>query len=54
MDNIITPKLEIAIRPLNASFWLGVASCTAISENTKSMYIFAPYGKVSDRNGSSC
>ena len=48
MDNIITPKIELAVRSLNALSGLEVAKVTANSERGKHVGITVAFENVSD------
>ena len=52
MDNIMTPRIELAVRSINASSRRDVASVTANYEREEHIGISALYGNVFDRESS--
>ena len=50
MDNIITPRIELAVKSVNASSGRDVASVTANSECGERIGITASFENVSKRN----
>ena len=50
IDNIIAPKIELAIRSINASSGRDAASVSVTSERKKQLGISAPFGSASGSN----
>ena len=50
IDSIITTKIELAIRPINASSGRDATSVMAYSERGEHIGISAPFENVSERN----
>ena len=50
IDSIVAPKIELAIRSINASSGRDVTSVTANSERGEHIGITAPFENVSERN----
>ena len=49
-DNMVTPRIKLAVRSINASPGRDATSFTAISEQGERAEITAPFGNVSERN----
>ena len=50
IDNIITPRVELAVRSINVSSRRDAVSVTAISEREEHIGIFASLANISERN----
>ena len=50
IDNIVEPKIELAIRPINASSGRDVTSVLANSESRERTGIYASFGNASENN----
>ena len=49
MDNIIIPRIELAVRSMKASSGQDIASVTTNSESSEQLEISFPYSSLSDR-----
>ena len=50
VDNVITPRVELAVKSMTASSGGDVACVTAVFERGEQVGNFAPYGNVSNGN----